>query len=263
LLNHLPGARYGKHPARDVLRYGRTGGRVSAGPDADRGHQIGIGADKSAGPDYSPVLVNPVVVAGYRARADVDLVPHLGVADVAVVVHLGAAAYVRFFHFREIADLGRRPDVGERAKPGERPHHRAFAHAPGHLVAGQAGAGGKKLIEANPLVQDKQKLVPSVTRVFHQGHDMYVFLEAYQPGAEKTQFLVATVSFYRGSLKAFETAPLQISEGLNARSKAVPVSFTVPLGKLQPGRYTCQVNVIQPGVRKFAVWRSAMVVLPE
>ena len=120
----------------------------------------------------------------------------------------------------------------------------------------------KKLIAANPLVQDKQKLVPSVTRVFRQDQDMYVFLEAYQPGAEKTQFLVATVSFYRGSVKAFESAPLGISGGLNAKSKAVPVSFTVPLGKLQPGRYTCQVNVIEPSVQKFAVWRSAMVLLP-
>jgi VWFA-related protein len=120
----------------------------------------------------------------------------------------------------------------------------------------------KKLIAANPLVQDKQKLVPSVTRVFRQAQDMYVFLEAYQPGAEKTQFLVATVSFYRGSVKAFETAPMPISDGLNAKSKAVPVSFTVPLGKLQPGRYTCQVNVIEPAVQKFAVWRAAMVLLP-
>jgi hypothetical protein len=31
---------------------------------------------------------------------------------------------------------------------------------------------------------------------------------------------------------------------------------------LQPGRYTCQVNVIEPSVQKFAVWRSAMVLLP-
>ena len=120
----------------------------------------------------------------------------------------------------------------------------------------------KKLIAANPLVADKQKLVPSVTRVFRQGQDMYVFLEAYQPGAEKTQFLVATVSFYRGSVKAFETAPLAIASGLNPKSKAVPVSFTVPLAKLQPGRYICQVSVIEPSVQKLAVWRSQMVVLP-
>jgi hypothetical protein len=63
-------------------------------------------------------------------------------------------------------------------------------------------------------------------------------------------------------VKAFETAPLQIEQGLNEKSKAVPVSFTVPLASLQPGRYTCQVNVVNPGAQKFAVWRSPVVLLP-
>jgi hypothetical protein len=120
----------------------------------------------------------------------------------------------------------------------------------------------KKLLAANPLIQDNQKLIPSVTRVFRQDQDMYVYLEAYQPAAEKTELMVASVSFYRGKVKAFETAPLKITAGLNAKSKAVPVSFSVPLGKLQPGRYTCQVNVLNPSEQKFAVWRSPMVLLP-
>ena len=120
----------------------------------------------------------------------------------------------------------------------------------------------KKLLAANPLIQDNQKLVPSVTRVFRKDHDMYVYLEAYQQAAEKTELMVASVSFYRGKVKAFETAPLKITAGLNAKSKAVPVSFSVPLGKLQPGRYTCQVNVLKPSEQKFAVWRSPIVLLP-
>jgi VWFA-related protein len=120
----------------------------------------------------------------------------------------------------------------------------------------------KKLLAANPLIQDNQKLIPSVTRVFRKDQDMYVYLEAYQPAAEKTELMVASVSFYRGKVKAFETAPLKITAGLNAKSKAVPVGFSVPLGKLQPGRYTCQVNVLNPSEQKFAVWRSPMVVLP-
>ena len=120
----------------------------------------------------------------------------------------------------------------------------------------------KKLIAANPLVQDSQKLIPSVTRVFRKDQEMYVYLEAYQPAALKTQLMVATVTFYRGKVKAFETAPLRISEGLNAKSKAVPVTFSVPLEKLQPGRYTCQVSVVEPSAEKFAVWRSPVVVLP-
>jgi VWFA-related protein len=120
----------------------------------------------------------------------------------------------------------------------------------------------KKLIAANPLVQDNQKLVPSVTRVFRKDSDMYVYLEAYQPGAEKTQLMVATVTFYRGNVKAFETAPLKVAEGLNPKSKAVPVSFSVPMDKLQAGRYTCQVSLVQPGERRFAVWRAPIVLLP-
>ena len=120
----------------------------------------------------------------------------------------------------------------------------------------------KKLLAANPLIQDNQKLIPSVTRVFRKDQDMYVYLEAYQPAAQKTELMVASVSFYRGKVKAFETAPLKITAGLNAKSKAVPVGFSVPLGKLQPGRYTCQVNVLNPSERKFAVWRSPMVLLP-
>jgi hypothetical protein len=42
----------------------------------------------------------------------------------------------------------------------------------------------------------------------------------------------------------------------------VPVSFSVPLATLQPGRYTCQVSVLHPAAQKLAVWRSTMVLLP-
>ncbi|HWC96322.1 MAG TPA: VWA domain-containing protein [Candidatus Sulfopaludibacter sp.] len=120
----------------------------------------------------------------------------------------------------------------------------------------------KKLLGANPLIQDGSKLVPSVTRVFRKDEDMFVYLEAYQPGADKTRLMVATVSFFRGGVKTFETAPLKVADGLNAKSKAVPMSFSVPLEKLAPGRYTCQVSVIDPGAQRMAVWRSPMVLLP-
>lgn len=120
----------------------------------------------------------------------------------------------------------------------------------------------KKLLAANPLVQDGEKLIPSVTKVFRKDQDLFVYLEAYQPAAERTQTMVATLSFYRGKVKAFETAPLKVAEGLNTKSKAVPVSFSVALSRLQPGRYTCQVSLLNPSVQKFAVWRSPMVVLP-
>jgi VWFA-related protein len=119
----------------------------------------------------------------------------------------------------------------------------------------------KKLLAQHPLVQDGQKLIPSVTRVFRKDQNMYVYVEAYEPAAESTQPVVASVSFYRGKVKAFETEPLQVTEGLNPKTKAVPLRFSVPLAKLQPGRYTCQVNVLDPSAQKFAFWRAPMVVL--
>jgi VWFA-related protein len=120
----------------------------------------------------------------------------------------------------------------------------------------------RKLAAANPLVQEDVKLIPSVTRVFRKDQEMFVYLEAYQPQAAATQFMLASVSFYRGKVKAFESAPLRITEGLRSASKAVPVSFTLPLNKLSPGKYTCQVSVLDPEAKKFATWRSPVVLLP-
>jgi VWFA-related protein len=120
----------------------------------------------------------------------------------------------------------------------------------------------KKLLAAHPLIQDGMKLIPSVTRVFRKDQNLYVYLEAYEPAADATEPLMANVSFYRGKVKAFETDPLQVSDGLNAKTKAVPLRFSVPLAKLQAGRYTCQVSVLDPSAQKFAFWRARIVVLP-
>lgn len=120
----------------------------------------------------------------------------------------------------------------------------------------------KKLLAQHPLIQDGQKLIPSVTRVFRKDQNLYVYLEAYEPGAETTQPVMASVSFYRGKVKAFETDPLQVTEGLNPKTKALPLKFAVPLAKLQPGRYTCQVSVLDPSGQKFAFWRAPMTLLP-
>ena len=109
----------------------------------------------------------------------------------------------------------------------------------------------------NPLVYDGQKLIPSVTRVFSKSRDLYVFLQAYERGATTTQPLVAFVTFYRGDVKAFETAPLAVTDGLDAKSKAVPLRFSLPLESVAPGRYDCQVTVLDPDGQKAAFWRAA------
>ncbi|HUI77470.1 MAG TPA: VWA domain-containing protein [Bryobacteraceae bacterium] len=119
-----------------------------------------------------------------------------------------------------------------------------------------------KADSVNPLEQEGQRLIPSVTRVFRKGREMYVYLQAYEQGAEATQPLVAFVSFYRGQTKAFETAPLQVAEALNNRLRTMPLKFSLPLEKLPPGEYTCQVTVLNPADQKAAFWQAPIMVVP-
>jgi len=112
--------------------------------------------------------------------------------------------------------------------------------------------------QADPLVFEGQKLMPSVTRVFSRSRDMYVLLQAYQRQATTTQPLVAFVSFYQDNVKVFETKPVAIVDGLDARSKAVPIRFSIPLEGLTPGQYDCQVTVLEPTGQKAAFWQAAI-----
>jgi hypothetical protein len=114
----------------------------------------------------------------------------------------------------------------------------------------------------NPLVSDGQKLIPSVTRVFSKTRDMYIYLQAYERGATATQPLVAFVTFYRGQVKAFETPPLAVTEGMNDKSKAVPLRFEVSLAKFPPGEYNCQVTVLDPTSQKAAFWSAPVMLVP-
>jgi hypothetical protein len=120
----------------------------------------------------------------------------------------------------------------------------------------------KKLLASNPLVEDNKKLVPSVTNVFRKSQEMFVYLQAYEPAADTTQPLMATVTFMRGKTKAFESAPLQVTSGLDPKTKALPLKFSLPLAKLAAGKYTCQVSVFNPSAQKFAFWRSQVMLVP-
>jgi VWFA-related protein len=113
----------------------------------------------------------------------------------------------------------------------------------------------------NPLIHDGQKLIPSITRVFSKSRDLFVFLQAYERGATTTQPLVAFVSFFRGDVKAFETQPLAVIDGMHGRANAVPLRFSIPLDSLPPGRYECQVTVLEPAGQKVAFWQSPIVIV--
>ncbi len=123
-------------------------------------------------------------------------------------------------------------------------------------------AGKDKEQIANPLVQDGRKLIPSVTRVFSRTRDMHVYLQAYEPDAPSPHPVVAFVSFYRGRKNAFETEPLLVSDALKNRLNTVPLKFSIGLEKLTPGRYTCQVTVLDPATQQAAFWQAPVMVTP-
>jgi VWFA-related protein len=114
----------------------------------------------------------------------------------------------------------------------------------------------------DPLVYDGQKLFPSVTRVFSKSRDMFVFLQAYEHSATTTQPLVAFVTFLKGDQKVLETDPLQVVDGMDPRSKSVPLRFSIPLDKLDIGRYDCQVTVLEPTGKKVAFWQAPIALVP-
>ena len=114
----------------------------------------------------------------------------------------------------------------------------------------------------NPLFRDGQKLIPSVTRVFSKSREMYVYFQAYGPEAAAAQPLLAFVTFYRDNAKSFETPLLAVTDGLRDKLKTAPVSFSLSLSSLAPGKYNCQVTVLDPGSRKAAFWQAPVVLVP-
>ena len=138
---------------------------------------------------------------------------------------------------------------------------------------------GKKQAEddaKNPLVQEGLKLIPSVTRVFNTGREVFVYLQAYDGAqassaatspvaavanaaatatpAKPVSPLIAFVTLYRDGKKAFESAPLAAKPDAWSRLGVTPFSFHLSLGDVTPGRYDCQVSVLDPSGNRVAFW---------
>jgi hypothetical protein len=120
---------------------------------------------------------------------------------------------------------------------------------------------GKESI-GHPLVDAGHKLLPSVTRVFSASRDLYVYLEAYEQYATPAHPLVAYVTLYRDGSKAFESSSLAARDALDRTSNAVPIRVTMPLAGVSPGRYDCQVTVIDPAGRRAAFWQAPIAIVP-
>jgi len=121
----------------------------------------------------------------------------------------------------------------------------------------------EKLLARHPLIREGKKLIPSITRVFRNDQSLFVYFEVYDPAVQPEQSassVVANLTFYRGRAKVWDSAPLRLTQA--ARPGTMPFEFQVPLAQVKPGRYVCQLNVIDEIGRRFAFRRASMVVLP-
>lgn len=133
------------------------------------------------------------------------------------------------------------------------------------MLSSQKAPAGKKS-QSNPLVSDGQEIIPNIAHVFASDQSMTLYYEVYDPAksADKKDsiHLLTSIEFFRGKVKVYET-PLVEAVHLNAADrKAAAFQFEVPMKALNPGWYTCQVNVIDDASAAFAFPRTQVLVKP-
>lgn len=132
-------------------------------------------------------------------------------------------------------------------------------------AVGSAEKAQKKIAAANPLIVGNEKIVPNVTKVFRRSQNLYIAFDVYDAAADpadgKTRRVAVGMSLYnQKGAKAFEAAPVTVTELAGTRPNTIPVQLQASLKGLAPGRYTCQINVVDEIGRKFVFPRAAIVV---
>jgi len=61
---------------------------------------------------------------------------------------------------------------------------------------------------------------------------------------------------------AMEAPPIAIMPEPATRLGVVPFHFKLQLGKLKPGAYQCQVNVLDPAEHRAAFWQGSVMLVP-
>jgi VWFA-related protein len=131
------------------------------------------------------------------------------------------------------------------------------------MLSSQKVPAGKKS-QSNPLVSGGQEIVPNIAHVFTPEQSMTLYYEVYDPAkwTEKKDsiHLLTNIEFFRGKVKVYET-PMVEAQQMNATDrKAAAFQFEVPMKALNPGWYTCQVNVIDDAGAAFAFPRTQVLV---
>ena len=119
---------------------------------------------------------------------------------------------------------------------------------------------------SSPLEVNGETIIPSVTRLFTQSQTLYVFFQAYYPETtEKKESidgssLRAGLIFFRNGLQINAT-PLLAPASVDPKKYVASFRISLPLTKLQGGRYTVQAIVIAPGTQHSAFRRTYLALL--
>jgi VWFA-related protein len=146
-------------------------------------------------------------------------------------------------------------------------------------AAGKRSCGNK---EPSPLQIGSRLLLPSVTRVFRVNQTLAVYLESYGgrpastanesangPGGQQASAASGTVrplppsvafAFFRGGRKFAEAGPYPGKLEKAAEQRAT-YFVQLPLEKFPPGRYTLQINVLDPALDRVAFARVPMAIV--
>jgi hypothetical protein len=128
---------------------------------------------------------------------------------------------------------------------------------------------------ASPLVRDGVEWIPNIPHVFRQDQHLYFLYEVYDPTKQqggaapadapglkrregKPVRVLTSIEFISNGVKVYET-PLIVADAINIPERdAVGFQFDVPLTRLKPGTYVCQINVIDDAGGSFSFPRLAL-----
>jgi len=144
----------------------------------------------------------------------------------------------------------------------------------------------------NPLVRDQMETVPNITHVFTADQHLYLQYEVYDaakgknpaptvtatppsansqqepgkaatlaaPKAKDSVRVMTSIEFLQGGTKVYESKPVVANEVAAPERKAVLFQMDVPLQRMKPGLYLCQVNVIDDVAGNFAFPRFPVLI---
>ena len=102
-----------------------------------------------------------------------------------------------------------------------------------------------------------------MTRVFSKAKDMYVYLQAYERGADHDPAAGGLRDLLPRPGEGVRNAPAAGDRRLGRQvEEPCPCASAWRSASCLPGRYNCQVTVVDPTTQKAAFWQAPVMLVP-